>query len=83
MTAPNPNDYLILLEQGPTSCGAWSPDLPGCVAVGEDAAEALQLMREAIAMHLDGIIEDGDPIPTPSGPGVYIPAPAELATQAA
>ena len=42
------------------------PDLPGCVAVGEDKAEAEHLIREAIAMHLAGMREDGDEIPEPS-----------------
>ncbi|MDA8067402.1 MAG: type II toxin-antitoxin system HicB family antitoxin [Actinomycetota bacterium] len=68
----NPSDYLILLEQGLNGWGAWSPDLPGCVAAGDTKDETVTLMREAIALHLAGIAEDRDPIPTPSGPGVYV-----------
>ena len=41
--------YLVVVEQGPTSFGAYVPDLPGCVAAGETKAEALKLIREAIA----------------------------------
>jgi predicted RNase H-like HicB family nuclease len=68
----NASDYLILVEQGPTSWGAWSPDLPGCVAAGDTKDETVRLMREAIEQHLAGMAEDGEPLPSASGPGVYI-----------
>jgi predicted RNase H-like HicB family nuclease len=58
--------YLIVLEKGPTSYGAFAPDLPGCVAVGETPEETLALMRQAIAMHLRGMREDGHAIPPPT-----------------
>ncbi len=65
--------YLILIEGGPPSnYSAWSPDLPGCVATGSTVEEAEREMRAAIAFHLEGLAEDGTPIPEPSGPGVYI-----------
>jgi predicted RNase H-like HicB family nuclease len=65
--------YLVLIEGGPPSnYSAWSPDLPGCVATGESVEEAEREMRAAIAFHLEGLAEDGEPIPEPSGPGVYI-----------
>ncbi len=57
--------YVVILEEGPESWGAYVPDLPGCVAVGETREEALKLIREAIEFHLDGMKEDGDPIPEP------------------
>lgn len=57
--------YVVILEEGPESWGAYVPDLPGCVAVGETRQEALELIRESIEFHLDGIKEDGDPIPEP------------------
>ncbi|MGQ0778491.1 MAG: type II toxin-antitoxin system HicB family antitoxin [Pseudonocardiales bacterium] len=58
--------YAIIIERGETgSYGAWSPDLPGCVAVAEDQDECLTLMREAIEFHLAGLREDGQPIPHP------------------
>ena len=66
------DDYLILIEQGPTSWGAWSPELPGCVAVGNTLPETLGLMREAIGLHLEVSSEHGDPIPAPRGPGIYL-----------
>jgi predicted RNase H-like HicB family nuclease len=65
--------YLILIEGGPPSnYSAWSPDLPGCVATADTLEEVEREMRAAIAFHLDGLAEDGEPIPEPSGPGVYV-----------
>jgi predicted RNase H-like HicB family nuclease len=67
------NSYLILVEGGPPSnYSAWSPDRPGCVATGDTIGEVERAMREAIAFHLEGLAEDGDPVPEPSGPGVYV-----------
>ena len=58
--------YLVIVEKGPTSYGAYVPDLPGCVAAGDSRDEVLQLIREAIEMHIEGLREDGQPIPEPS-----------------
>jgi predicted RNase H-like HicB family nuclease len=55
--------YTVIIEKGPTSYGAYVPDLPGCVAVGGTREEAEELIRGAIEMHLEGMREDGDPIP--------------------
>ena len=67
------NRYLILIEGGPPSnYSAWSPDLPGCAATGETLEEVEREMRAAIAFHLEGLAQDGDPVPEPSGPGVYV-----------
>ncbi len=59
-------DYVVILERGKRSFGAYVPDLPGCVAVGKTKEEALRLIREAIEFHLDGMRKDGLPIPEPS-----------------
>jgi predicted RNase H-like HicB family nuclease len=65
--------YLILIEGGPPSnYSAWSPDVPGCVATGGTLEEVEREMRAALAFHLEGLAEDGEPIPAPSGPGVYV-----------
>lgn len=58
--------YLVVVEQGPTSYGAHVPDLPGCIAAGETKEEVLNLIREAIEFHLEGLKEVGQPIPSPS-----------------
>ncbi len=55
--------FLVIIEQGENSYGAYSPDLPGCVAVGGTKEEAEKNMREAIEMHIQGMIEDNEPIP--------------------
>lgn len=59
-------EYVVILEKGKKSFGAYVPDLPGCVAVGETKDEALELIREAIEFHLDGMRQEGLPIPEPS-----------------
>jgi len=64
--------YMVVIERGETSWGAHVPDLPGCVAVGETREEVLQLIREAIELHIDGLKEDGLPVPTPSSEGEFI-----------
>ena len=58
--------YAIVIEKSESNFGAWAPDLPGCVAVGDTVEEVEQLMREAIELHLAGMREDGDPIPPPT-----------------
>jgi predicted RNase H-like HicB family nuclease len=57
--------YLVVVEKGPSSYGAHVPDLPGCIAAGETKEEALSLIREAIEFHLEGLKQEGQPIPTP------------------
>lgn len=57
--------YLVVIEQGPSSFGAYVPDLPGCVAVGESRAEVMELIQEAIEFHLEGLKEEGLSVPQP------------------
>ncbi len=65
--------YLVLVEGGPPSnYSAWSPDVPGCVATGSTMEDVEREMRAAIAFHLEGLATDGEPLPEPSGPGVYV-----------
>ncbi len=58
--------YLVVVEKGPKSFGAYVPDLPGCIAAGESREEVLTLIREAIEFHLEGMKEEGQSIPDPS-----------------
>jgi predicted RNase H-like HicB family nuclease len=58
--------YLVVIERGPTSFGAYVPDLPGCVAVGESQQEVERLIREAIEFHIEGLREDGQAVPEPN-----------------
>ena len=64
--------YVVILERGESEFGAYVPDLPGCVAVGETKEEALRLIGEAIELHLEGLREDGLPIPEPSSSSEYV-----------
>ncbi len=57
--------YLVVLEQGETSWGAYVPDLPGCIAVGDSEEDVLRLITEAIDEHLDLLAETGEPAPVP------------------
>ena len=59
-------EYVVLIEQGPSSFGAYCPDLPGVVAAAETFDEVVELMREAVPAHIAGLIEDGLPVPPPS-----------------
>jgi predicted RNase H-like HicB family nuclease len=59
--------YLIVIERAPDGgYGAWAPDLPGCVGLGDTVEDTTRDMRAAIALHLRGMREDGDVIPPPS-----------------
>ena len=65
--------YLILVEGGPPSnYSAWSPDVPGCVATGDTIDECVEEMRAALRRHLALMQEQGETIPAPAGPGVYL-----------
>lgn len=58
--------YTVIIEKGELGYGAWVPDLPGCVAAAETAAQVEQLIREAIAFHIEGLREEGLEVPEPS-----------------
>lgn len=67
--------YAIVIEEGPTSWGAYAPDLPGVGVVGETEEEVRQLIREAIELHIQGMLEDGEPVPKPSSRVEYVSLP--------
>jgi predicted RNase H-like HicB family nuclease len=58
-------EYVVIVEKSETSFGAYVPDLPGCVAVGETREEAIDLIREAIELHIESLRENGEPVPVP------------------
>ena len=55
--------YLVIIEEADGNYSAYAPDLPGCVATGRTREETEERMREAIAFHLEGLLEDGIPAP--------------------
>jgi predicted RNase H-like HicB family nuclease len=64
--------YAIVIEKAEGNYSAYVPDLPGCVATGATTEEAEAQIREAIEFHLDGLREDGAPIPPPSSRVEYV-----------
>ena len=64
--------YAIVVERAARNYAAYVPDLPGCVATGATVEEAEELLREAIAVHVAGLREDGLPVPEPSSVVDYL-----------
>ncbi len=64
--------YLIIIEKTETGFSAYSPDLLGCVSTGATRLEVEANMREAIEFHLEGMQEEGYPIPEPSSESAYL-----------
>ncbi len=68
--------YAVVFEKASDGgYGAYIPDLPGCVALGETLEETRRLIREAVELHLEAMRADGDPIPEPSAISEYVEAP--------
>ena len=64
--------YAIVIENAGPNFSAYVPDLPGCVATGTSIDEVQREICEAIELHLEGMREDGDPIPPPSSSVQYV-----------
>ena len=64
--------YMVIFEEGENSYGAYVPDLHGCIAVGETIGEVRRLIEEAIEFHIEGLREDGCPVPHPSSTVEFI-----------
>jgi len=64
--------YAVIIEEGEHSFGAYVPDLPGCAAVAETKEELMRLIQEAIDFHIEGLREDGRPVPEPSSSVEYV-----------
>jgi len=67
--------YAVVIEQGPDNLSAYVPDLPGCVTTGKTVEEIERNVREAISFHLEGMREDGEPIPEPTTVALEIEVP--------
>jgi predicted RNase H-like HicB family nuclease len=66
--------YLVIFEKTGTGYSAYVPDLPGCITTGPTLAETERLMKEALEFHIEGLREDGLPIPMPTTTADYISA---------
>ncbi|MBK8132414.1 MAG: type II toxin-antitoxin system HicB family antitoxin [Gammaproteobacteria bacterium] len=64
--------YAIVIEKATSNYSAYVPDLPGCVATGQTIEETEQQIREAIELHLQGLREDGLPVPSPQSQVEYV-----------
>jgi len=64
--------YAVVIEKSESNFSAYVPDLPGCVAAGATLEEVEREIRDAIAFHLEGMREDGLPIPVPTSTVEYI-----------
>jgi predicted RNase H-like HicB family nuclease len=64
--------YAVVIENAGLNFSAYVPDLPGCIATGQSVEATEQAIREAIVFHLDGLREDGSPIPPPSSKVEYV-----------
>jgi predicted RNase H-like HicB family nuclease len=64
--------YAIVIENADTNYSAYVPDLPGCIATGATTDDVEQAIRDAIALHLKGLRQDGAPIPAASSRGDYV-----------
>ena len=62
--------FLAVIERGREGFGVYVPDLPGCVSAGNSIPEAIRGMSEALAIHLEGMAEDNEPIPEPQWDGI-------------
>ena len=64
--------YLVIVETGRTSVGAYVPDLPGCVAAVTDREEVLALIHDAIELHVEDLRQQGLTVPLPNCVGEVV-----------
>ena len=64
--------FLVVIEKSKSGFSAYSPDLPGCISTGATREEAEKNIHEAIAMHVQGLTEDKEPVPDSSSFAEYI-----------
>lgn len=64
--------FAVVIEQADSNYSAYVPDLPGCVATGANIKDTEQAIREAIEFHIEGMKDDGLPIPTPKSAVEYV-----------
>ena len=66
--------YAVIIEQANGNYSAYVPDLPGCIATGASVADVERDIRDAIRFHIDGLKEDGLPVPAPTSIAEYVEA---------
>ena len=66
--------YAVVIEKASGNYSAYVPDLPGCVATGDSVQDVEREIRDAIRFHIDGLREDGLPVPEPTSIADYVEA---------
>ena len=69
--------YAVVIERGPNNYSAYVPDLPGCITTGKTIEEIKTNIREAIELHVEGLIEDGIRVPEPSSVAIEVELPVQ------
>jgi predicted RNase H-like HicB family nuclease len=64
--------FLIVIERTDSGYSSYSPDLPGCVSTGKSVEETEKNMKEAIEFHVDGLLQEGFPVPEPQASSSYV-----------
>lgn len=59
-------EYVVIFEWAGSNYSAYIPDLPGCISTGKTLEETENNIKEAIALYIDTLREDNQPIPEPS-----------------
>lgn len=72
--------YAVVIEWSGSNYGAYAPDLPGCIAVGDTVEEVRRLFGEALELHLEAMARDGDPIPEPTTLVEYVEVDVSVPT---
>ena len=67
--------YAIVIKETANNYAAYAPDLPGCVATADTRKEVIRLMREGIPFHIEGLREDGEPVPAPQATVAEVEVP--------
>ena len=70
--------YAVVLDRTETGYGAWVPDLPGCVAAARTLEETQRLIREAIPLHVESLLRNGESVPPPTTRIEYVQTPATV-----
>jgi predicted RNase H-like HicB family nuclease len=66
--------YAVVIEKANSNYSAYVPDLPGCIATGATIREVEDEIRDATRFHIDGLREDGVPVPAPTSIAEYVEA---------
>jgi predicted RNase H-like HicB family nuclease len=73
--------YLVVIEKGENNYSAYSPDIAGCVATGKSVEETLGNIKEALEFHLEGMLQNGENLPSPKGLSFYLSQTKEISNE--